>query len=63
LHWGGYLGGPVFKKVMSFVLKDQHVPPTLPAVNNYALDEKELKAKIAAAEAVRKQQSRSGSNG
>ncbi len=63
LQWGGYLGGPVFKKVMSFVLKDQHVPPTLPAVNNYALDEKELKAKIAAAEAVRKQQSRSGSNG
>ena len=63
LHWGGYLGGPVFKKVMSFVLKDQHIPPTLPAVNNYVLNEKELKAKIAAAEAVRKQQSRSGSNG
>lgn len=63
LHWGGYLGGPVFKKVMSFVLKDQHVPPTLPAINNYVLNEKELKAKIAAAEAIRKSQSRVSSNG
>lgn len=63
LHWGGYLGGPVFKKVMSFVLKDQHIPPTPAAVTNYVLNEKELKAKIAAAEALRKQQSRSGSNG
>ena len=63
LHWGGYLGGPVFKKVMSFVLKDQHVPPTLPATNKYVLNEKELKAKIAAAEAVRKSQSRVNSNG
>ncbi len=63
LHWGGYLGGPVFKKVMSFVLKDQHIPPTLPAINNYVLNEKELKAKIAAAEAIRKSQSRVSSNG
>lgn len=63
LHWGGYLGGPVFKKVMSFVLKDQHVPPTLPATNKYVLNEKELKAKIAAAEAIRKSQSRVSSNG
>lgn len=63
LHWGGYLGGPVFKKVMSFVLKDQHVPPTLPATNKYVLNEKELKAKIAAAEAIRKSQSRVNSNG
>jgi len=28
LHWGGSLGGPVFKKVMSFVLQSRHVPPT-----------------------------------
>lgn len=63
LHWGGYLGGPVFKKVMSFVLKDQHVPPTLPATNKFVLNEKELKAKIAAAEAIRKSQSRVNSNG
>lgn len=48
LHWGGYLGGPVFKKVMSFALKDQHIPPTKPAVISYALNEKELKARKAA---------------
>jgi cell division protein FtsI (penicillin-binding protein 3) len=47
LHWGGYLGGPVFKKVMSFALKDQHIPPTKPAVVSYALNEKELKARKA----------------
>jgi cell division protein FtsI (penicillin-binding protein 3) len=48
LHWGGYLGGPVFKKVMSFVLKDQHIAPTKPAEFTYALNEKDLKAKLAA---------------
>lgn len=48
LHWGGYLGGPVFKKVMSFVLKDQHIPPTKPAEFTYALNEKDLKARLAA---------------
>jgi cell division protein FtsI (penicillin-binding protein 3) len=63
LHWGGYLGGPVFKKVMSFVLKDQHIPPTAPAINTYVLDEKALKAKIAAAEASNKSQSRVSTNG
>ncbi len=63
LHWGGYLGGPVFKKVMSFVLKDQHIPPTSPAINTYVLDEKALKAKIAAAEASNKSQSRVSTNG
>lgn len=47
-HWGGYLGGPVFKKVMSFVLKDQHIPPTKPAEFMYVLNEKELKARQAA---------------
>jgi len=63
LNWGGYLGGPVFKKVMSFVLKDQHIPPTAPAINTYVLDEKALKAKIAAAEASNKSQSRVSTNG
>lgn len=28
IHWGGTLGGPVFKKVMSFVLASRHVSPT-----------------------------------
>ncbi|NBV11847.1 MAG: penicillin-binding protein 2 [Actinobacteria bacterium] len=62
LHWGGYLGGPVFKKVMSFVLKDQHIPPTAAATNSYVLDEKALKKKIAAAEALNKSQSRVSTN-
>jgi cell division protein FtsI (penicillin-binding protein 3) len=46
LHWGGYLGGPVFKKVMSFVLKDKAIKPTAPATVIYAHTAKELKAKI-----------------
>jgi len=53
LHWGGYLGGPVFKKVMSFVLKDQHIAPTKPAEFTYALNEKDLKAKMAAEDAAK----------
>lgn len=48
IYYGGYLGGPVFKEVMSFVLKDQHIPPTSPATDYYALDERSLKAKLAA---------------
>ncbi|MEY3736321.1 MAG: hypothetical protein RLZZ251_37 [Actinomycetota bacterium] len=42
IHWGGLLGGPVFKKVMSFVLQSQHVPPTAPATFTYALSQAEL---------------------
>jgi cell division protein FtsI (penicillin-binding protein 3) len=63
LHWGGYLGGPVFNKVMSFVLKDQHIPPTLPAATTYALNEKELKKKQAEAETAQQNQSRVRTNG
>jgi cell division protein FtsI (penicillin-binding protein 3) len=55
-HWGGYLGGPVFKKVMSFVLKDQHIPPTKPAEFMYALNEKQLKARQAQEAAEKKNQ-------
>jgi len=57
LHWGGYLGGPVFKKVMSFVLKDQHIAPTAPAAFTYALNEKDLNARIAAEAADKKKTS------
>lgn len=66
LHWGGYLGGPVFKKVMSFVLKDQHIAPTQPAEFIYALNEKDLNARIAAEAAAKKNssnQSRVQNNG
>ena len=42
LHWGGYLGGPVFKKVMSFVLESKHIPPTGTKIIPIALTEKAL---------------------
>jgi cell division protein FtsI (penicillin-binding protein 3) len=44
IHWGGYLGGPVFKKVMSFVLQDKRIPPTSTLKTIYPLNEKDLKA-------------------
>lgn len=42
LHWGGYLGGPVFKKVMSFVLQSKGIAPTGTKVIPIALTEKQL---------------------
>jgi cell division protein FtsI (penicillin-binding protein 3) len=50
LHWGGYLGGPVFKKVMSFVLQSKGIAPTGTTVVPYPLTEKQL---IAAKKAAR----------
>ena len=44
-HYGGSLGGPVFKKVMTFVLQSEHVAPTGTKVLPVALDQKELNAK------------------
>jgi len=41
-HFGGALGGPVFKKVMSFVLKSEHVAPTGTEVLPVALTKSEL---------------------
>ncbi len=38
IHWGGTLGAPVFKKVMSFVLQSRHVPPTNTQVTPYPLN-------------------------
>lgn len=37
LHWGGLLAGPVFKKVMSFVLQNEKVKPTASVENVVAL--------------------------
>jgi len=48
VYYGGYLGGPVFKEVMSFVLKDQQIPPTAKAESLYAHDQKALAKKLAA---------------
>ena len=44
LHWGGYLGGPVFKKVMSFVLQSKGIAPTGTVVDPIPLNEKALLA-------------------
>jgi cell division protein FtsI (penicillin-binding protein 3) len=44
-HYGGSLGGPVFKKVMTFVLQSEHVAPTGTKVMPVALTQKELNAK------------------
>lgn len=48
MHWGGALGGPVFKQVMSFVLQSRHIAPTGATVIPVALNEKDLLAKRAA---------------
>ena len=45
LHWGGALAGPVFKKVMSFVLQSEKVKPTPAAQIFYSLTESALKSK------------------
>jgi cell division protein FtsI (penicillin-binding protein 3) len=42
MHWGGVLGGPVFKKVMSFVLQSKHVPPTNAVHTAYPLTEADI---------------------
>jgi cell division protein FtsI (penicillin-binding protein 3) len=43
MHWGGALGGPVFKEVMSFVLQSRHISPTNTEIKPVALNEAVLK--------------------
>ena len=43
MHWGGALGGPVFKEVMSFVLQSRHISPTNTVVKPVALTQASLK--------------------
>ena len=45
MHWGGVLAGPVFKKVMSFVLQNEKVKPTAPAKNLFAQGDSNKKPK------------------
>ena len=47
MHWGGVLGGPVFKKVMSFVLQSRHIAPTGTTFDPIPLNKKALAAKKA----------------
>ena len=46
VYYGGYLGGPVFKEVMSYILQSQNIPPTAKAESSYALSYKEYLRKI-----------------
>jgi cell division protein FtsI (penicillin-binding protein 3) len=43
MHWGGALGGPVFAKVMKFVLQSKHIEPSTTKLKAYPLTEAELK--------------------
>jgi len=43
IHWGGTLGGPVFAKVMKFVLQSEHIAPSTTKLAAYPLSEAELK--------------------
>lgn len=42
MHWGGVLAGPVFKKVMGFVLQNQRISPTPETKTFYSLTEAAL---------------------
>ena len=54
-HYGGALGGPVFKKVMTFVLQSKHVAPTGTKVLPVALNQSELKKTRATSISVKTQ--------
>jgi cell division protein FtsI (penicillin-binding protein 3) len=56
IHWGGTLGAPVFKKVMSFVLQSRHVAPTNTVVKPYPLNQSQVirATAVAAKEAAKK---------
>ena len=48
MHWGGALGGPVFAKVMKFVLQSKHIAPSVTKLAAYPLTEAELKKSASA---------------
>ena len=52
-HYGGVLCGPVFKKVMTFVLQSEHVAPTGTKVLPVALTQAQLKNYTATQASVR----------
>ena len=54
-HFGGVLCGPVFKKVMTFVLQSEHVPPTGTTVLPVALTQADLSHPRVTQASVKKQ--------
>lgn len=56
IHYGGLLGGPVFKKVMTFVLQSEHIAPTGTKVVPVALTQAELRKQENTSPSVQVQQ-------
>ena len=56
IHYGGLLGGPVFKKVMTFVLQSEHIAPTGTKVVPVALTQAELRKQQNTSPSVQVQQ-------
>ena len=54
MHWGGLLAGPVFKKVMSFVLQNERIKPTAEADSHLSLTEAALKSNIVNVKNIKK---------
>lgn len=52
-YYGGSLGGPVFKKVMTFVLQSKHISPSKTIFKPVALDLNELNEKRQAEKALK----------
>ena len=48
MHWGGALGGPVFAKVMKFVLQSKNIAPSTTKLKAYPLTQAELKKSASA---------------
>jgi cell division protein FtsI (penicillin-binding protein 3) len=48
VYYGGVLGSPVFKEVMSYILQSRNIPPTPKTDEEYALSYKEYMRKITA---------------
>lgn len=46
VYYGGVLGGPVFKEVMSYILQSRNIPPTAKPEEEYALTYKDYIKKI-----------------
>jgi cell division protein FtsI (penicillin-binding protein 3) len=60
LHWGGMLGGPIFKKVATFSLQTLGIPPTGAAPERFPLTAAELSTAQAASSSSRGPKDRRG---
>ena len=63
VYYGGYLGAPVFKEVMSYVLESRNIPPSKEATTTYAINYREYKEKISQAEEEKKKKRESSARG